>query len=143
CSRGYPTDRLSGRSATSSRPSPDSVLLVVREVGMRGPVLLLQLVVILRPCVLVANHHGDRRAEAEAVLDPAENLDDVRFFALGDDPRWPRPAAVQLKLDLVQGNRKARRAAIHYHSHTTAMRFAPGGDPEQRAERAGHARESI
>jgi len=48
-------------------------------------------------------------------------------------------ATVQFVLDFLLSHRNARRAAINDNTHSTTMRFTPGGNTKKLAPNAGHS----
>ena len=67
-----------------------------------------------------------------------EHLDPVGFVALRDKSALAGTAPVEIALDLVDGQRQTRWAAVDDDTDATPMRLAECGDAEDRAEGAGH-----
>ena len=59
----------------------------------------------------------------------------VGFAPLGGEPRLAGTAAIELDLDFRLGDRDQRRAAVNDAADRRPVAFAPGGDPEQMADR--------
>ena len=110
---------------------------------MGGAERHLHLLVILRPLVLVAHHHGDGRAQGHPIEQAAEDLDPVVLFAGGGDLALARFAAIQFLLNRPNIKIKPRRAAVHDHADAPAVGFAEGADPKELTEAAAHGRSAL
>ena len=113
----------------------EAVLLHADEVGVARPGLVQRLLgharrgrhllLPLRPLGVV-DHDRDRRAEREAVPDPAEDLDVVALEAHPRPAAEPQPAPGQLVAELLDGDRKTRGEPFDHHGERGAVRFAGG-----------------
>jgi uncharacterized membrane protein len=73
-----------------------------------------------------------------------EDFDFVGLLALGGVAAGAGLAAIQVALQIFQGNLQARRAAVDNGDQRRTMAFASGGDSEQLAVGiAGHAGRSV
>ena len=136
----HPADRFTGGGPATAAAGLDAVFRLIGGIGMGGTKSHLHLAVILGPLVLVAHHHGDRRAKGEAIEQAAENLDAIILLAGGGDPALARFAAVELGLDGLLIQWQPGRAAVHDHTHPTAVGFAERADAEKLAEAAAHGK---
>ncbi len=82
----------------------------------------------------VAHQERDRRPQREAVAHAREDLDRVGLAPLGGDGALPGAAAVELALDLLDGDRQAGRAAVDHHADGGAVRLPEGRHPKHRPE---------
>ena len=137
--RRDPADGLAGRRPPAAGPVPEAVLGVVGVVGVGGPVHLSQVLVGLGAGVLVAHQHRYGCAGGVAAEGPGQDLGRVGLAPLGHQPALARAAPVQIRLNVRGFEGQPGRAAVDHHTDAAAVRLAEGGDPEQGAERAGHA----
>jgi hypothetical protein len=114
---------------------------------MAGPELVLDVGIILRALIGVLDQQRDRRARRHLRAGlrmghhARENLHRVGFLALGGEARLAGAAAVEIVLDVLDGQRQQRRAAIDHAADRNPMAFAEGRDPEHVAEGVeGHFR---
>ena len=130
---------LAGAGPTAAQPVAGAVLGVVGEVGVGGPVDVLEVFVGLRPGIGVAYQHGDGGPESVSLEDAGEDLGLVALLALGGQATLARATSVEVALDVLGDERQAWRAAINDDSDSATMGLAPGGDSEQGSKGAGHA----
>ena len=144
--------RLARRGAAAAAIVADAVFDVIGVVGVAGPVLVLDVGIILRALVDIVDHQPDRgagrhlHAVALAGEDAGDDADLVRLLALRGEARLARPAAVEIALDVGLGQRDQRRAAIDDAADGRAMALTEGGDAEEMAEavvRHGSLRENL
>jgi hypothetical protein len=122
-------------SRALERPPPSQAeLLLVREVGVRRPELRAHLLVVAAALILVAHHHGDGRAEGDAVVNAREDLDGVGLAPLRRDVALARPAAIELALNLLDGDGQPRRAAVDDDAHGGSVGLAEGRDAKRGPE---------
>src|SRR6266702_996468 len=121
-------DRLSGRDAAQNAAG------VVRQEPRPAVVAQAALVDVL-------DHERDRRAArdlapARLVLEHAgQNSHAIGLAPLAREPRLSGPALVEKCLDLLSGERQARRAAVDHATDRRPVTLAEGGDAKQKAER--------
>ena len=132
-------DGDAGRGLTGARPAAaaivaDPVLGIVGEVGVPGTVTVLDLAIVLRALVLVADHERDRCAGGDPLEHTRQDLDPVRLLALGRELRLPGLAAVEPVLDLGLRQRQPRRHAVDHDTDGRPVALAPGRKTEQLAE---------
>ena len=114
---------------------------MVGEIGVAGPVLVLDLGIVLGALVGVLDQQRDRRAgglEPSVALvleDAREDVDRVVLAALRGEARLAGLAAIEIALDhLGRQIGNARRAAIDHDAQRRPVAFTPGGEAEQMAE---------
>ena len=140
---GNTADRFPGGGAATATARLDAVFGLIGRVSVGGSEGHLHLLVVLGALILVAHHHGDWGAEGHAVEQPAEDLNAVVFFARGGDLALAGFAPVQFRLNRLEIELKPWRAAIHDHTHPTAMGFTEGADAEEIAEAAAHGLNAL
>ena len=106
---------------------------------MAGPEFVFDFRVILGPLILILDHERDRRTggdlDAGFVREHArQDFNPVRLLPLRRKPRLPRPAFIEIRLDVGFAERNSRRAAIDHAADCRPMAFAPGGDAKHVAE---------
>src|SRR5690606_13631953 len=129
-----PRRGLAGTRPAAAAIVADAVFGIVGEVGMARTVDVLDLGIVLRALVLVADHEADRRAGRPPLEDAGEDLDAIGLAALGRELRLARPAPVEPDLDLLGRQRQERGHAIHHDADRRAVALAPGGEAEQGSE---------
>jgi hypothetical protein len=118
----------------------DAVFGVVGVIGVAGPVLVLDVGVILRTLIDIVDdkRNGGARRDLFAARFVDEHAGEdfhlVRFAALRGEARLTRPPFVKIGLDVRLGQRHARRAAVDHATDRDAVAFAEGRDPEQVTE---------
>ena len=144
---GDPRRGLARRRAPAAAIIAQAVLDVVGVVGVAGAVLVADLGIVLRALVDVLDQERDRRAGRDLLVqalvgeDAGEDPDLVRLAALRREARLPRPALVELGLDLARLERDQRRTAVDDAAERRPMALAEGRDAEQMAEAVvGHGR---
>ncbi len=137
---------LPRRGAAAAAVVADAVFDVVGEIGMSGPVPVLDLGIVLRALVDILDQERDRRAcrdlFAAALVDEdaGQDLDLVGLAPLGREPRLAGPAPVEVGLDIARRERDQRRTAVDDAAERRPMALAEGSDAEEMAERVvGHA----
>src|SRR6476659_50310 len=78
----------------------NAVLLPIGIVGMAWPKRIANVAVVLAAGVDVADQQRDRRAGGSALEHAGENLNGIGFLTLGNMPRGPWPAAIEIALDV-------------------------------------------
>ena len=63
-----------------------------------------------------------------------QNFYRIGFLALGGEARLSGPAAIEIALDVFDGQRQQRRAAVDHAADRNPVAFAEGRDPEHVAE---------
>src|SRR5262249_51356227 len=106
-----------------------------------GPVEILDVGIILRALIDVIDHQRDRRSGRDlrpGALVGEHARQDSHFIGLAPlrgETRLPRPALVQIGLDVAYIERNARRAAVDHAADRGPVALAERGDAEQMAER--------
>ena len=131
---GDPADGLAGAGPAAAAVVAQAVLGVEGEVGVAGPILVLDVAVIAAALVAVAEEDADRGAVGHALEDAGPDFRQVLFLALRDDLRLPRPAAAQVGQQVLDAERQTGRAAVDDDEVARAVADAGGGDAEQFAE---------
>src|SRR5690606_20844617 len=132
--RGYPTDRFRRAGPAASLPVAESVLRVVREVGVRGTVGSLERLVRAGPRSLVVEHEEEGCSDRAPFEDAGKDAHAVRLLAGGGDAALSGTTAIELRLHIRGRKREPGRTAIHDHSDAAAVGLSPGGDREELAE---------
>ena len=107
---------------------------------MARTIFVLDFGIVRRALVDILDHQHDRRPGRNllAGLFVRENarhdFDGVRFLPLRRKARLPRPPAVELALDVVNGERNPRRATVDHAADPRPMAFAEAGKPEEMTE---------
>src|SRR5207244_988079 len=78
--------------------------------------------------------------DRHALEDAGEDRDAVLLLALRGQKALPRLPPIEVSLYLLFRDREPRRTTVEHHAHAAAVRLAERGDPEEVAERIGHAR---
>src|SRR5262249_29901558 len=86
----------------------------------------------------VPDQERDRRPRGLPLEEAGQHLDPVRLAALGGQPALPRPAAVEVALDVRRVDGDPRRASVDHHPHRRAVRLAESADAEEGAEDVPH-----
>lgn len=84
--------------------------------------------VVLRPLVLIADHHSNWRAQCHTKLCARLDLDSVLLVARGRQGALAGSAAGHLRLDVALGELHARRAAVDDTADGAAVRLAIAGN---------------
>jgi hypothetical protein len=121
------------RAATASNCA-DSVLGVIRSIGVARPVCDCHSVIVLTALILISNEHCYGSADGDSIDDARQNFHRVLLISRRDDPALARATTVQLDLDVVTRKSKARRASVYGDTYSAAVRLAPRGYPEDAAE---------
>src|SRR5690606_20573411 len=87
----------------------ESVFLVVRVIRVARAIAILDLLVIARALILVLDQEADRRAGRPALEHAGQDPHAIRLAALRDETRLPRPAPVEILLDILLRQRQAGR----------------------------------
>ncbi len=133
--------RLAGRRASPAPVVPNAVLLPVGIVGMAGPERIDQIAVVFAASVFVSDQQRDGGTGRLALEDPGQNLDAVGFLTLRDVARGAGLAAIEIVLDVFEGQAETGRAAVDHTADRRPMTLAERRDREDPAERiAGHWR---
>ena len=132
--RRHPRGGLAGARPAAAPVVAHPILRIVGEVGVTRPVGVLDLAIVLRALILVADHQGHGRAGGDALEHAGEDLDAVRLAALGGEPGLARLAPVEPMLDLGRLERDAGRHAVDHDADRRPVALAPGREPEQLAE---------
>ena len=131
---------LARRLAAAAAIVADAVFGVVGVVGVAGPVLVLDVGIVLGALVDIVDHQRDRRAgrhlpAARVVREHAgEDFHRVGLAPLRGEARLARPPLVEIGLDVGLGQRDARRAAVDHAADRRPVAFAQGRDAEKMAE---------
>ena len=112
---------------------------------MTGPVLVLDLGIVLGALVDIVDHERNRRAGGRLLAGrfiqkhAGKDFDRVRFLPLGGEARLAGAAAVQIGLNVMLAQSDAWRATVDDAADRRPMAFAEGGHPEGMSERIeGH-----
>jgi len=97
---------------------------------VRGSVEVAEVVVCAGPGVGVSHQDGDGPAGGEALEDTGQDLGTVRFSTLRREAALSRSPSVQVPLDVLDRERKARRAAVHHNADSGAMALSPRAEAE-------------
>lgn len=135
-SGGNAADGFPRAGAAASGPGANAVFRIVTEIGMRGAVGVLHLVVGRGAVVFVADGEGNGGSQGEAVQHAAEDFHAVFFLAGGDDVALAGAAAIQFSLDVGRSEGDARRATVDDDAHSHAVGFSPCADSENGTEGA-------
>src|SRR6185312_9705681 len=111
--------RLARGGAAAAAIIVNAVFGVVGVASVAGPVLVLDVGIVLRALVDVLDQQRDRRAGGDLAAVVAgehagQDLHRVRFLALGREARLAGPALVEVALDVGDIERDARRAAVDH-----------------------------
>ena len=107
---------------------------------MAGTVFVGDGTVVTPAHILVLDHEADRGAGGMALEDAGENAEKVGLPALRGVAALSRPPPVHPDLEILLGQRHARRTAIDHTADRRAMTFSPGGEAEKPPETiAGHS----
>src|SRR5207249_731027 len=115
--------RLACGRAPAAAMVADAIFLPVRVVGMARAEHVLDLVVVLRTRVRIADQQRDRRARSPAFEDTGQNLDFIGFMALRGVLRRARGAACEVAPEFRGLNRQPRWAAIDHAADRRAVAF--------------------
>src|SRR3546814_2478180 len=110
-------------------------LLPVRVVGVAGPELPCDTVVILAARVGVADQQRDRRAGGPSLVHAGQDLDGIGFVPRRSVPRAPGRATRTVVGEVARRDRDVRRAALDPFADRRPVGLAEGGDPVTVAER--------
>ena len=136
---GDAADRFARAGAAAALPVANAVFGEISEIRVRRAEFRLHFGIGFGPGVLVFDPQTNRRAERFAAKRAGKNLHRVGFLARRNNFGLSGPAPVQIGLNVRLGEPEARRAAVHDHTHATAVGFAPRRDAEQLPEGACHA----
>src|SRR5262249_35142714 len=131
---GNTTDGLARRRPAAAAVVAETVAGVEGEIGVAGAILGLDVGVILAALVGVAEQDADRRAVGAALEDAGPDLRHVLLLALGHDLRLPRPAAAQVRQQVLDRERQSGGAAVDDEQIAGPVADAGGRDTEQLAE---------
>ena len=101
---------------------------------MARPILVLNIRIIFRALIDIIDDKRDRRAGRNLFAarfidkDAGQDPDRVRLLALRGVTRLPRPAAVEIGLNVRLGERNSRRTAVDHGADRRPMAFAEGRD---------------
>ena len=131
---------LARRRAPAAAIIAQAVFGLIGEVGVAGAKLVLDVGIILGALVGVLDHKRNRRARRHlhATLGmchhAGQDFHRIRLLALGGEARLPGTAAIEVVLDVFDGERDQRRTAIDHAADRDPMALAKGRDPEHVAE---------
>ena len=100
---------------------------------MTGPKFVLDGAVILRPCILIADHQANGRTRGFALEHARHDFHRVRFLTLGDEAGRARLALIQPRLDVGFVQMQAGRYAVK-DAADGWVGFRPRSDAEQMPE---------
>src|SRR5262249_27065788 len=132
--------RLPGGGASAAAIIVPAVFDVVGVAGVPRAVDVLDRRIVLGALVDVVDHQRDRRAGGDVLAarlvgeHAGQDAHRVRLLALRGEARLPRPAAVEIGLDIGGGERNPRRTAIDHAADRDPVALAEGRDAEQMAE---------
>src|SRR2546423_6202536 len=107
---------------------------------MTGTKAVLDLLVVARACIRVLNENADGRAGRDTLKHTRQDSDLVALTALTHEVRRPRPAPIDIRLQVGFRERHARRTAVDDAAHSRAVALAKRRDCEQLAYGVtGHA----
>src|SRR5690606_35102800 len=121
----------------------ESVFLVVRVIRVARAIAILDLLVIARALNLVLDQEADRRAGRPALEHAGQDPHAIRLAALRDETRLPRPAPVEILLDILLRQPPAGRTAVDDAAERRPVALAEGRDRECLAERVARHLVSV
>jgi hypothetical protein len=133
--RGFPRGR-----AAAAPMIPDSIFEIISEIGVAGPVGVLDRVVVLGALIGVLDQERDRRSGRHLALgffimkNAGEDFDLIGFLALACEARVAGTPLVEEGLDVLLFERDQRRTAIDHAADRGTMAFAKSRHPEEMAE---------
>src|SRR5580693_3759670 len=139
--RRDPRRGLARRLPAAAAIIAQAVFDVVSVVGVTGPILVLDIGIILRALIDIVDDERDRRSGrhllAARFIDEYAGQDSyrVRLLALGGETRLARPALIEIGLDVGLAQRNARRAAVDHAADRRPVALAEGRHPKHMAER--------
>ena len=128
------------RRAAAATIIAQAIFGFIGEVGMSWAKLVLDLGIVLRALVGVLDQKRDRRSRRDLHAGlgmrhhAGQDLDRIRLLALRGEARLAGPAAIEIALDVLIGQRDQRRAAIDHAADRDPVALAKGRDPEHVAE---------
>jgi hypothetical protein len=131
---------------------PDSIFEIISEIGVAGPVGVLDRVVVLGALIGVLDQERDRRSGRHLALgffimkNAGEDFDLIGLLPLGCEARGARTPLAEEGLDVAFFERDQRRTAIDHAADRGTMAFAKGRHPKEMAEgivRHGYYRNPI
>ena len=102
--------------------------------------LVADLRVVLGALVDILDHQHDRRARGHLAVgavilkNAGENFHRVRLLPLRGEAALPRPALVEIALNVVNRKLDPRRAAVNHAAHRWPVAFPKGRHAEEMAE---------
>src|SRR5258706_7634649 len=122
---------LPRRGTAAAAIVPDAILHEVGVIGVAWAELVLDAGIVFRALVLVFYQKGNRRPRCDLNTrivwkNARYDLDAVFLLALRCEARLPRPALVEIRLNIVFRQGNSGRAAIDHATNGRAMTFAPG-----------------
>ncbi len=132
--RRHPAGGFPRRRPAAAAIVADAVFFPIGVIRMAGAELVLDVAVILRSRILVADHQAERGAGGLALEHARHDFDRVRFLALGHEAGRARLALVQPCLDVGFAQLQPGRHAVQHAADGRAVAFAPRGDAEQMPE---------
>ncbi len=134
-----PADGFARTGASAAAGCLDAVFHEVAVIGVRGTRHGGHVAVIAGALVAVVDRQTDRCAEGLTVFCSGENGDQVFFVARSRQCALSRPAAVELRLNILFTQCQPGRTAVHHGTDRFAVGFAECGDPKKCSKRAAHA----
>ena len=92
------------------------------------------MLIVRRAGVLIPHQHGDRRSERFAFKNTRKYLNSITLLTRCREVTLTRFPAVEFKLYCGHIQVNLRWASINHNTNSTAMRFAPGGNPKKVTE---------
>src|ERR1035437_9592138 len=132
-------NRFARAGAAAALPVVNAVFGKISEIRVRRAELRLHFGIRFGPGIFVFDPQANRRAKRFAAKRAGKNLHRVGFLTRRNNFGLSGPATVQIGLNVGFAEPEARRAAVHNHTHATAVGFAPRRDAEQLPEGACHA----
>src|SRR5579862_9979136 len=101
-------------------------------VGVAGPILVLDVGVILRALIDIVDEERDRRAGRDLLPrrlvgeNARDDPNSVRLLPLRRETRLSGPTPIKVRLNIGLGERKARRTAVHHAADRRSVALAEG-----------------
>ena len=128
CSSSYSSYSFTRTRASTSHPVSKTIFLFKSIIRVAGSVQILEVIISMRLCVLIRDHHRNCRACGTSLKNSGKNPSGIAFLTLCRYFALPWTPPVKLVLQIIFTQRKSGRAAVNYYPNSAAMGFTPGSD---------------
>ena len=114
-----------------------AVFYVIGVIGMSGPILILDVGIVLAALIDIIDDERDRRAGRHLLAGrfvgeyAGENSDCVRLLTLGREARLTGTAAIEERLYIAFGECDARRTTVDHAADRRPVAFTRRSSPEK------------